>query len=219
MGLPLLLKTGAPLPRWLPLAEPAAVFTLVLLYIWRLRFTAPASWLPILGLVLLSHYVHGEEPADLGFRRAGFAACVREIAPAVLLMALALWSAGALFQTVRPMPFENGVAAYAAYCLWGLFQQYLLNAYFVNRLAAVLPPRRVPLLAAALFAAVHLPNGFLMAVTFPAGYLCARVYLRHRNLYALGLAHAALGFLLYLVVPDAVSHHLRVGPSWFRGGP
>ena len=76
-------------------------------------------------------------------------------------------------------------------------------------------PRSASLASAALFSGVHLPNWFLMGVTLLAGYCCARLYLRHRNLYFLGIAHATVGFLLFLVVPDSVSHHLVVGPGWF----
>ena len=43
----------------------------------------------------------------------------------------------------------------------------------------------------------------------------SRIYLRYRNLYFLGMAHGVVGFLLYLVVPDTISHHLSVGPKWF----
>jgi hypothetical protein len=35
-------------------------------------------------------------------------------------------------------------------------------------------------------------------------------------LYVLGIGHALIGLTLFIVVPDWVSHHLRVGPGWFR---
>ena len=54
-----------------------------------------------------------------------------------------------------------------------------------------------------------------MPITLAGGHFCARVYLKHRNLYVLGLAHGVVGFLLYLAVPDSVSRHLYVGPKWF----
>jgi hypothetical protein len=84
----------------------------------------------------------------------------------------------------------------------------------LNRLVRVMPGR-APLASALLFSGAHLPNWFLMAVTLLAGYICARVYLRHTNLYFLGFAHATVGVLLLLVVPDSISHHLIVGPGWF----
>jgi membrane protease YdiL (CAAX protease family) len=73
-----------------------------------------------------------------------------------------------------------------------------------------------PRIAAALFASAHTPNWFLMATTLLLGYCCALIYQRHKNLYFLGIAHGTVGFLLYLVVPDSISHHLNVGPGWFH---
>ena len=55
-----------------------------------------------------------------------------------------------------------------------------------------------------------------MGVTFLFGYCSARIYRRYRNLYFLGMAHATVGFLLFLVVPDSISRHLKVGPAWFK---
>jgi hypothetical protein len=51
-------------------AESAAGFALIMLYIWRLRFTAPRAWMFILGFFVLSHILRGERAASLGFRRA-----------------------------------------------------------------------------------------------------------------------------------------------------
>jgi hypothetical protein len=63
--------------------------------------------------------------------------------------------------------------------------------------------------------AAHSPNWFLMPVTLVSGYGAIWVYRRYNNLYFLGLAHAMIGFLLFVAVPDSVSHHLNVGPGWF----
>jgi membrane protease YdiL (CAAX protease family) len=98
---------------------------------------------------------------------------------------------------------------------WGTFQQYLLNGYFLNRLLVAMPGRPAAVASAALFSGAHLPNWFLMAVTLLTGYVCARIYMRYKNLYFLGIAHATVGFLLLLVVPDSVTRHLVVGPGWF----
>jgi hypothetical protein len=34
-------------------------------------------------------------------------------------------------------------------------------------------------------------------------------------MYFLGLAHGTIGSLLFLVIPDSISHHLVVGPGFF----
>jgi hypothetical protein len=75
----------------------------------------------------------------------------------------------------------------------------------------------VPLITAALFAGTHLPNWFLMLVTFATGYYSTKIFVRYRNLYFLGLAHALIGTVLFVAVPDSISHHLTVGPSFFNG--
>jgi membrane protease YdiL (CAAX protease family) len=89
----------------------------------------------------------------------------------------------------------------------------------VNRLSGAAAPeeqRWVPLLAATLFAAVHVPNWFLVTVTFTLGLLCARIYMTYRNLYFLGIAHGVIGSALYITVPDWVSLHFYIGPRALR---
>jgi hypothetical protein len=201
--------------KWLIAAEAAAGFSLIMLYIWRLRFTEPKAWIFILGFFILSHIVRGERTASLGFGWSNFRECVNNLAPAVLLIALSLFALGVLLQTLRPISVEYGFMCLLAYCPWGIFQQYLLNGYIANRLLAVSSGRYVPLIAASLFAGAHLPNWFLMLVTFAAGYLSTKIFMRYRNLYFLGFAHALIGTLLFVVVPDSISHHLTVGPGFF----
>jgi membrane protease YdiL (CAAX protease family) len=95
-------------------------------------------------------------------------------------------------------------------------QQYILNGYFLNRFDALFSSRAASLTTAALFGVAHTPNWFLMSVTFVGGYYSTLFYRQHRCLYVLGLAHGLIGFLIFLVVPDSLTHHLRVGPGWFR---
>jgi membrane protease YdiL (CAAX protease family) len=196
--------------------EPLAIFGMTMAYIWDLRYRHPLALLGILALILLSHALRGERPAKLGFRSANLAFCVRDYAPILALACLALLGLGIMLRTTRPLPLDQCLAAWVAYIPWAMFQQYLLNGYFLNRLVGTLPRRAAPAIAALLFACAHTPNWFLMAVTLLSGYYCARIYQRYRNLYFLGIAHATLGFLLFLVVPDSISHHLIVGPGWFR---
>jgi hypothetical protein len=196
-------------------AEAAAGFALIMLYIWRLRFTAPRAWIFILGFFILSHILRGERTAGLGLRWDNFRECVEAMAPALLLLALSLIACGVLLETMRPISLEYGFICLLAYCPWGIFQQYLLNGYIANRLAAVVSARRVPLMAATLFAGAHLPNWFLMVVTFAMGYYSAKIFMRYRNIYFLGLAHAVIGTALFVVIPDSISHHLTVGPGFF----
>jgi hypothetical protein len=195
-------------------AEAMSVFAMIMRYIWRLRSHYPFTWIIILVLLFASHAFRSETPAKLGFRATNLKACVIRFTPFVLLLALALLGLGSIARTIRPVTPQSGYSSLIFYCGWGLFQQYVLNGYFVNRFMEVSPPRAA-LLAALFFSLAHTPNWFLMIVTFLGGYVCARVYLNSHNLYFLGLAHGVIGFLIYLVVPDTISHHLDVGPKWF----
>jgi len=123
--------------RYLMLAEPATVFALIMLYIWRLRYTAPRAWIYILAAVVASHILRRERSAGLGFRWRNFKECMEALAPAVALLGLSLLASGVLLQTRRNITLDKGLLCFLAYCPWGLFQQYLLNGYFANRLLAV----------------------------------------------------------------------------------
>jgi membrane protease YdiL (CAAX protease family) len=191
------------------------VYAMIVAYIWNLRYSHGGAWLWILGLMLLSHLVRRESASSLGFRTRGVGECWREIGPVLAFLTLLMLASGTLLHTMRPIGVGMALASWLVYAPWGVFQQYVLNGYFLNRFHAVLGRRAASLISAALFCGVHAPNWFLMLVAFPAGYCCTRIYWKYRNLYVLGLLHATVGFLLFLVVPDSVSHHLKVGPGWF----
>ncbi len=192
------------------------MFTLIMVYIWKLRALHPNLWIVFPVLLILSHLLHHETPSALGFQLRGLLGLLKKITIPVLLIAAAILSAAAFFHTLRPIGLRGALFALAPYLPWGLVQQYILNGYFLNRLDSALPVRAVSLLAALLFCLAHTPNLFLMAVTFPLGWVSTLIYRRTHNLYLLGIAHAIIGFLLFLAVPDSISRHLRVGPGWYR---
>ena len=199
--------------------EAGTVFSLLLSYIWFFQARVHWSWIILLALVIASHAVRGETPTTLGLRRAGFKDCARRFAIPVLLVAVTATTLGFLFDTVRHVAPWRVAGVLAGYIVWALFQQYLLNGYFVNRIHASFHARHefiVALIGGALFAAAHTPNMLLMVVTLIGGTVAAVAYLRHRNLFFLAFAHALIGTLIWFVVPDTVSHHLRVGPGMKR---
>lgn len=211
------MRGSEPKRGWASLIEALGVFLLIVIYIWWLRLYHPWLWVVILGFVVGTHFTHGEGPRWLGFAWDNFKAAVPLVAVWVGALAVVLMAIGLALRTLRQTTTRQAAASILGYVVWGLFQQYLLNGYFVNRLmefSGKPHSRFVPLFAAALFSFVHAPNWFLMPVTLVGGYLCARLYLRFRSLYALALAHGILGFFLFLVVPDSISAHFLVGPRY-----
>jgi hypothetical protein len=206
-------------PRRADALEAVGVFLLILVHIWFVSRRVRLAWLVILIPVIYSHWSRGESFRWLGFRRDNFGQCVRDFAPLILGLAGVPLVLGAVFGTVHMSSTMAPLAFVAYYCVWGTFQQYALNGFFVNRLSGAAAPdeqRWVPLLAATLFAAVHIPNWFLVTVTFTLGLLCARIYLTYRNLYFLGIAHGLIGSALYITVPNWISLHFYIGPRAMR---
>lgn len=202
--------------RKFAILETPLMFGLVAAYIWLIRPVFPLFWIAIPLLMFLSHRIRRESARSLGFRVDNLRRVLGEYGPVLLLIGFVMLAAGFFLHTVRPVTFKDALYGVGAYLIWGLAQEYALNGYFLYRFDAVLSPGVASFLAAAMFSAVHAPNPFLMAVTFPLGWCATLVYRRTRNLYLLGIAHAVIGLLLFLVVPDSVSHHLRVGPGFFR---
>jgi hypothetical protein len=139
-----------------------------------------------------------------GFRRDNLGAA---IIPACIVFAVGsaglgavAWAQGTLQLPVHALPM------FLIYPVWGVIQQFLMLGVVVNNLECF-PAlrRRVPvlvLLVALIFGLIHAGNQRLMAATFLLELGIVALYLRHRNLWPLGVLHGWLGGLFYLWVEN-----------------
>lgn len=92
------------------------------------------------------------------------------------------------------------------YPLWGTIQQFLVVSLVAGNLCDMQKPRLaialVMLSTAALFGLAHYPYYWLMAGTFVLALFYVWVFLRVRNVFALGLFHGWLGGLFFYTVVD-----------------
>jgi len=89
------------------------------------------------------------------------------------------------------------------YPIWGTIQQFLCVGLVAGNLQHLNRPLKkywIVLITAVLFSVLHFPNLWLMIGTFVLALLYSAVYLRERNLFALGLFHGWLGALFYYTV-------------------
>lgn len=166
--------------------------------------------------VLVTTAIHRPHLEELGLGLRGLRSSLWVIPAAIVLASLSIflaWTAGtlhALFGVV-------GVARHSiGYGIWAVFQQFLLQSYFFLRLERLISTRAAALLSPALFCFVHIPNPVLVAVCIVAGWVACEVFRRHRNIYALGVAHAILGITIAVTVPNDIQRHMRVGIGYYH---
>jgi hypothetical protein len=212
--------TGTPAARLATGLELLLIYAGILLYIWRWQFSHPRAWIPLLAAVLASHVVHRDTPHQLGLTRRALAASASVTLPLALMLYIPAVVYGFASRSLVPLaPDRRTLAAFASYGLWCLFQQYLAQAYFHNRLMSVVHNRHLSsLLVAVMFGAAHLPNPILLVATTLGGFALAEIFARHRNIWPLALAQTVGGFLIAALSPAALIHNMRVGPGYFAHG-
>ena len=62
----------------------------------------------------------------------------------------------------------------------------------------------------------HLPNPFLVIVTFAGGLVWCAIYSKHPNIVPLALSHAAATVTILLSFPPTVTGGLRTGWRYFQ---
>jgi hypothetical protein len=175
------------------------------------RILAPV----VLVLTLLVVVVRGKSQDELGVGRRGLVQSVWILPAAVALSAVSMFAA-AKIGTLHPL-YKADFKHIAGYVLWTVYQQFLLQDYFMERLLRLVSNEAAAVsLAGTLFAAAHLPNLVLTAATLVWGIVSCTLFRRYRNLWALGLAQGLLGLCFAVCVPDSLHHHLRVGVGYLR---
>ena len=154
------------------------------------------------GYVLLRYRWDRAVLSRWGFNRHGVAAGARMIAP----FALATLGGFIIFGLVtgRAETNWNTVVLLATYPIWGLVQQFMLVALLADNVAA-LSRERVPewatvLLAACIFALVHLPVLPLVVATFFLGLITTTVFLKTRSIWVPGVFHGWFATVFYVFV-------------------
>ena len=138
------------------------------------------------------------------------------ILPAALALAAVSMFVAAKIGTLHSL-YKGDLRHVTGYILWTTYQQFLLQDYFMPRALRLLSSESAGIaVTALLFSLAHLPNLALTAVTLVWGAVSCILFRRYRNLYALGVAQGVLGLCFAVCVPDALSHHLRVGLGYLR---
>src|SRR5215211_3423266 len=171
------------------------------------------------ALMLVSHRARGESAREVGWRLDNFWQAARLLWPTMAVASSLLICLGWYWGTLDLRRWEGGQSILGVPFLslvWGPLQQYALQG-FINRRAQVALGRGSlsVLLVAVLFALFHLPNPWLTFATFAGGLLWAYVYQRAPNIFAVGLSHSLMTWVMISSVPPGALHNLRVGFKYF----
>lgn len=199
------------------IAELIIGYGLILVVIWtpnpaqRILYWTTFAWIAITAILRRKETA----PNGLGLKGLLPSLWIVAAALAIFLAGVALARhLHTLHRLYGPLPIAVHILGYA---LWALMQQFILQIYVLLRLLR-LGMNRMPTiaLAAILFAAAHIPNPLLIALTLVWGAVSCMLFLRYRNLYPLALAHGILGMCLAVTVPNHIHHHMRVGLGYLE---
>lgn len=198
-------------------AELTIGFAAILVVLWlptreQLIF-GPIALLAPLTLVVLQR----PSLAELGLHWRGFVSSLWILPAAVVLAAAGILmarAAGTFHELYKP-----DLAHVGGYVLWTIYQQFLLQDYFMPRLTRVLKADAAIAFAAVLFAMAHLPNVVLTVATLVWGAISCALFRRYRSLLILGITQGLLGLCFAVSVPDVYLHHMRVGLGYWHYHP
>ncbi len=168
---------------------------------WRLPFIATA-------IVFWSFYVIYQSKTKpgitkyWGFRTDNFTKVAKIILPFGGLSLVIFLGVGFCQDTIKIT--WHIIPILILYPIWGIIQQYLLIALTVGNLQdyknSNFAKGFIVIFSAILFGLIHYPFGWLIAATFILAIFYGLIYLKERNIYALGIFHGWLGGLFYYTV-------------------
>jgi len=199
------------------LIELAVGWGLIMMVIWTPRplqhwlYWAPVAWIAV------AVWLRFEGWAAMGLRATNLLRSSWVVGVA-LVVATAAWLVAKRMGTLHaPVNAVQFFWTYIGYSVWSFVQQFLLLSFFLARLVRLVPGRyRAALVAAVIFCLAHLPNPVLTPMTLVWGMASCVLFLRYRNVWTLGMAHAILGITVAMTLPGYVTHNMRVGLGYLR---
>jgi membrane protease YdiL (CAAX protease family) len=154
---------------------------------------------------------------SVSFRLTEFRRSLWIVGVALMLAVPAVVIAAKMHTLQQPYGPMACAEQFAGYAMWAIAQQWLLQGYFLPRLAKITSREsRAAAIVAGLFAMAHLPNPVLTIMALYWGLAASLLYLRYRSIVALGFAHAILGIAVAVTIPGPVLHNMRVGLAYLQ---
>jgi membrane protease YdiL (CAAX protease family) len=195
-----------------------AILAVILSYTWFLapRFTGEAERVPIVIVVVLAVW-HDVRHREWGFDWRALSPGLSAAALFTIPLALILLSAGAAAGTLHAR--RDFLGTFGVLVLWGGAQQWILQTVILRETQRATGRRGGVIVAALLFAAVHLPNPMLSLLTLAGALGWCTIYDRYPNIVPLALSHAIGTLALLYAFDDRITGGLRIGYAFLARRP
>ncbi len=194
---------------WRNLAEVSVVFALIMATVW----TPQGRWNALFSLSAAACVVGFAIAGRWGSREMGLTRPwpgIGQIFLVGLLLCGLIWVVGLTLRSAGPtypIPWNRSWQ----YAIWAVVQQFILQSIFFVRLESTFGSRRAVLFTTGLYTIAHIPNLLLTVLSFFGGLIFCELFRRWRNLFPIGIIHAALGLTIACSFADKWLHHMRVG--------
>jgi len=193
-----------------------AIVALILGYMWVADplVDVPGPWVLLPAVIVIALCIaHNRKSGDWGLSRRAFVPALLWSVALTIPLVAALWFIG---HAMGPAPIRRAPLLDFLYVIvWGGAQQFVLQTVILRESQAV-AGRGAVLLAAAVFASLHLPNPFLLIVTFIGGLAWCWIYSRAPNILPLAVSHAAATVAIQMSFNPSVTNALRTGWRYFQ---
>jgi membrane protease YdiL (CAAX protease family) len=194
------------------LVDLAVGFGLILTAIWTPQpWQRWVDWTALAWVLLITTMTFDGWDAN-GLRESGLLRSLWVVGAALAVAGVAIVLSARLNTLHAPDSVSSFVRRYWAYAVWAFLQEFLLLDFFLRRFLRVMRGKMVAVVVTAgLFTIAHLPNPVLAPLALLWALIACALFLRYRNLYTLGMAHAIFGICIAITVPAHADRNMRVG--------
>ena len=190
-----------------------SILATVLTYSWILAPRGVPVWIPVAVVSAITAW-NGFKTGVWGLSPKAFWPACKAAAlftiPAVLVVLAIGKAMGTLHDRGSPL------SELAILTVWGGAQQWVLQTVVLREAQKMTPRKRSIVLAAFLFALLHVPNPFLTLLTFIGALGWCTIFSRYPNIVPLGVSHAFATLALLYAFDDRVTGRLRVGYDYLK---
>jgi len=190
-----------------------ALVLVVLVYVWVIEPLTP-RWVQHVPTVLVLGISiwRATRTGEWGVDASAFLPALRAALIVAACAAAVIYPVGVMLGTLQHRSHPLGDLVFLLF--WAAGQQLALQTVLLREAQAVSGGRRGIWLAALTFAAIHLPNSFLILMTFVGALAWCWIYDRHPNILPLALSHALVTLVILYSFDDSITGRLRIGYSY-----